>query len=147
MECKCGKQLNKLYKYNKTKTGLCRACFNASGANISKVKKAYVEQWLLTGTIPSKSKPRAIIREYLFDQQEGKCVLCGQTTVWNGKELKFVLDHINGDSTEHQRSNLRLVCPNCDSQLPTFKRKNQGKGRKYDREYYHKIKGRLDSGE
>lgn len=40
-----------------------------------------------------------------------------------------MLDHIDGDSTNNRRDNLRLVCPNCDSQLPTYKNRNHGKGR------------------
>ena len=32
---------------------------------------------------------------------------------WNGKPLVFILDHIS----HNERSNLRCICPNCDSQL------------------------------
>lgn len=42
--------------------------------------------------------------------------------------LVLVLDHIDGDST-NRRENLRLVCPNCDSQLETYKMRNRGGGR------------------
>ena len=40
---------------------------------------------------------------------------------WLGLPLALVLDHIDGDPTNNRRENLRLVCPNCDSQLPTYK--------------------------
>lgn len=53
-----------------------------------------------------------------------------------GMTLEFVLDHIDGDATNNARENLRMVCPNCDSQLPTFKSKNRGKGRHFRRERY-----------
>lgn len=53
-----------------------------------------------------------------------------------GMTLEFVLDHIDGDATNNTRENLRMVCPNCDSQLPTFKSKNRGKGRHFRRERY-----------
>ena len=40
---------------------------------------------------------------------------------------------IDGDNV---RSNLRLICPNCDSQLDTYKSKNKNGARSYYR--YHK---------
>ena len=30
------------------------------------------------------------------------------------------LDHINGINTDHRLENLRLLCPNCHSQTPTY---------------------------
>jgi len=47
-----------------------------------------------------------------------------------------VLDHIDGDSGHNARSNLRLICPNCDSQLPTYKSRNKGRGRAWRRKRY-----------
>jgi hypothetical protein len=49
-----------------------------------------------------------------------ECAECGQGAEWNGKQLVLVLDHINGDSADHRLVNLRLLCPNCNSQTPTF---------------------------
>ena len=53
-------------------------------------------------------------------------------------KLNFVLDHIDGDASNSSKDNLRLVCPNCDSQLDTFKCRNKGNGRAYRRERYAK---------
>ncbi|WP_207206678.1 HNH endonuclease [Nocardioides ganghwensis] len=47
-----------------------------------------------------------------------------------------MLDHIDGDSSNNRRENLRLVCPNCDSQLETYKARNRGKGRAWRRQRY-----------
>jgi len=67
------------------------------------------------------------------------CKICGIKD-WNGKGLVLVMDHIDGDSTNNSLENLRLVCPNCDSQLPTFKNRNKGKGRYSRRERYQEGK-------
>lgn len=48
----------------------------------------------------------------------------------------FVLEHIDGNADNNSRINLRLVCPNCDSQLATFKSKNKHSARHSARAKY-----------
>lgn len=69
-------------------------------------------------------------------QQNYGCAICGMPPEWKGAPLVFVLDHIDGDGSNHVRANVRMICPNCDSQLPTFKARNRGKGRHFRRERY-----------
>ena len=70
----------------------------------------------------------AVLRQKISEQQGWNCNLCG-ITKWNDQKVPLVLDHIDGDSTNNFPNNLRLICPNCDAQLPTFKARNIGKGR------------------
>jgi transposase-like protein len=56
---------------------------------------------------------------------KNECAICGLVPVWNGKVLVLVLDHENGIRTDNRIRNLRLICPNCDSQTETFKGRNK----------------------
>lgn len=76
------------------------------------------------------------VRDYIARDQRHRCAVCGLPNQWNDRPLNFVLDHRDGDSANNRRENLRLICPNCDSQLPTFKSRNKGKGRHWRRERY-----------
>ncbi len=76
------------------------------------------------------------VREYLHGQQRGCYAICGTQDQWNGTTLTLIIDHIDGDAGHSRRENLRLICPNCDSQLPTYKARNRGSGRYYRRQRY-----------
>ena len=41
----------------------------------------------------------------------------------------FIVDHIDGKASNNRRDNLRCICPNCDSQLDTYKSKNKNSAR------------------
>ncbi len=103
-------------------------------------------------SFPSRRTPLAdvLVRESTFNRthlkrrllQEGVlrngCLVCGLGPEWEGQRLVLVLDHINGVADDHRLSNLRLVCPNCASQLPTHAgRKNQGRTSKRPRSCFY----------
>lgn len=55
---------------------------------------------------------------------EHKCAICGSLPSWLGNPMPLILDHINGVNNDNRLENLRFVCSNCDTQLPTYKSKN-----------------------
>ena len=73
--------------------------------------------------------PKNFKKEFLREQNN-VCAICGCGQTHNGLPLVFVLDHIDGNASNNKRENLRMICPNCDSQLPTFKSKNKNSTRR-----------------
>lgn len=76
-------------------------------------------------------------RDDITKEQGGVCDICKCKPEHNGKPLVFIVDHIDGNAANNRRDNLRCICPNCDSQLNTYKSKNKNGARSYYR--YHKY--------
>jgi len=85
----------------------------------------------------TKSRSLATVRRF-YDQwrkehglplrcDNPKCKLHAGSVEWNEQPLSLILDHISGNSKDNSVENLRLLCPNCDSQLPTRGGKNKGR--------------------
>lgn len=51
------------------------------------------------------------------------CSKCGLSE-WNDLPIPLELDHINGIRTDNRIDNLRILCPNCHAQTPTYCGKN-----------------------
>ena len=69
------------------------------------------------------------IKPHILEEQDHKCQICNMSDIWQNKHLVFILDHIDGRANNNKRNNLRLICPNCDSQLDTYKSKNKNSDR------------------
>jgi len=61
---------------------------------------------------------------------KNECCICNQENKWNNRDLVMILDHINGTYNDNRIENLRLICPNCNSQTDTFGGRNQKKQKK-----------------
>lgn len=56
--------------------------------------------------------------------KEYKCEGCG-IVEWRGRPITLQLDHVDGNPANHLLENLRLMCPNCHSQTPTYGHKKR----------------------
>jgi hypothetical protein len=86
-----------------------------------------LEEVLVTGS----HYHRAALKRRLYDAglKAPICELCSQDELWNGRRMTLILDHINGDATDHRLDNLRIVCPNCNATLDTHCGRNKPRGR------------------
>ena len=73
-------------------------------------------------TYPRHCLKKRIIAEHLLKYT---CAICEQPPEWQGKPMPLILDHINGVNNDNRLENLRFVCSNCDTQLPTYKSRNK----------------------
>ena len=69
---------------------------------------------------PFHQWPRDYVKELLLEEQGGFCKECGNGQTWNGKPLTLQLDHIDGNNENNLKENLRMLCPNCHTQTPTW---------------------------
>jgi len=114
---KAYKEERKKYTYNpKSNWNKGLTCLSVERGE----KRRLVEDiFCKNSTTPTGYLKNIIIKENLI---EYKCS-CGIIDDWNNKLLILELDHINGDRTNNELTNLRFLCPNCHSQTTTFKGK------------------------
>lgn len=86
------------------------------------LKKILIKNSSYTSTTSLKNR---LLKEGLLRDE---CYGCNLPPSWQGQPLTLQLDHINGQHDDHRLENLRLLCPNCHSQTPTFAGRNGTNG-------------------
>jgi len=60
-------------------------------------------------------------KKILLKESNNKCSNCGYDKCREDGCSILEMDHIDGDSTNNQKNNLRILCPNCHALTPTFR--------------------------
>lgn len=87
-------------------------------------KNGYPLQEIFEGKHPkyrTQTLKNRLIKEGMLKEE---CSECGIGPIWNDKPIVLEMDHINGKRRDHRLENLRILCPNCHSQTPTFRGRN-----------------------
>lgn len=96
---------------------------NMSGKGYPKpaqYKKA--EDYLYNGSgIQSHALKLKLIKEQIFKHECSRCKL----SEWQDVPIPLELDHIDGEHTNNELNNLRLLCPNCHALTDTYRAKNK----------------------
>ena len=79
---------------------------------------------ILTNETPEDSS-RLKWKLFRAGLKKNQCEECG-IKEWNKRPLMCHLEHVNGNRRDNSLENLKILCPNCHSQTPTYCR-GQGK--------------------
>jgi hypothetical protein len=106
-------------------------CSNA--CQIEYQYQLYISEWK-SGKISGLQSIGTVsptVKRYLRRKFRNQCCLCGWSKInLKTKQVPLVADHIDGNWRNNVESNLRLLCPNCDSLTSTYAGLNRGNGRK-----------------
>jgi hypothetical protein len=80
-----------------------------------------LEHYLIYGEVSRSTLKRKLLQAGFL---KNECSVCGLGGEWQGGPITHRLDHIDGDSKNNVLANLRMVCPNCDSQSSTYCSRN-----------------------
>jgi transposase len=72
-----------------------------------------------------RAHPEVLRRAIAESGIAATCAECGLGSSWNGRPLILHVDHVNGKFWDCRIENLRLLCPNCHSQTPTYAGRNR----------------------
>lgn len=111
-------------------------CNNSCQANYR--YDSYIAKWKegKVNGLKGKYQISNYIRKYLLIKFNNRCSRCGWSMVNPYTNVvPLEIEHLDGDYTNNDESNLTVLCPNCHSLTATYKGANKGNGRK-DRKKY-----------
>lgn len=92
-------------------------------ASLERKEKYTLEEVFIKNSPVSQKGLRGYVERYkLLDY---KCVNCGCDGHWQGGEISLEIDHIDGDNSNNELTNLRYLCPNCHALTDTYRGKNK----------------------
>ena len=94
------------------------------GSYVKSIRKDDSEVFVSESTYPRHRLKERIRKQNMIPYE---CEGCGNKGEWLDKPLPLILDHINGVNNDNRLENLRFMCSNCDSQLPTYKNRRGNK--------------------
>jgi hypothetical protein len=104
--------------------GIDTSHFLGQGANCGENHKGSCkrkpEDILIKRSVGRREHSFRLRRALIETGREYKCELCELGNVWNNKEIRLQVDHINRDWLDDQANNLRFLCPNCHSQTEGY---------------------------
>lgn len=102
-------------------------------------RKYKIKRWISKEFIPVGKYGQILqwMRDYIVSLKGNNCWKCGWSEV-NPKSMKVPLEinHIDGNCMNNSIENLELICPNCHSLTPNFRRLNESSKRKYKIVFY-----------
>lgn len=77
--------------------------------------------------VKDSSITQKVLRGYVERHNiiEYKCENCGCDGNWQGGKIALEIDHIDGNNTNNEISNLRYLCPNCHALTDTYRGRNK----------------------
>lgn len=128
MEVFCG-YCKKKIKRNACNVKKTKSSFCNNKCQVAKRKLEYIPnniELLKQGKLKVRQR---IKKTMLYMGIPNYCSTC-KLSIWRGKPLTMILDHIDGNAANNLLTNFRFLCPNCESQSEHYKGRNYGNGRK-----------------
>lgn len=108
----------------------CKPCDTAN-----RRKDSHLSKWLKGDDVGYRSNPFVLpngVRDYLLSEADYMCTKCRFDTKHPDGSCILEINHIDGNASNHVKSNLEVLCPNCHALTDNYRSRNRGNGRFYN---------------